>query len=136
MVKSVVLGKEIVVSVVNEIGVLAELSRVLADHGVNIDAVAGYAEKDNTAKIMIVTDDGLRASDALRKAGYKSLKENEVVIVELENKPGALKQITKNLASEGIDIKQVYGTTCKSGCPARIILSTNNNQKALLAFKK
>lgn len=135
MLKGAQLGKEIVVTLVNKIGILADMSKLLADHGINIEAVAGYAV-GNEAKIMLVTDDNLRASDALKKAGYKSLKENETVILELENKPGALKYITSKLASEGIDIKQVYGTACPSGCPAKIVISTSDNEKAIVAFKK
>jgi len=135
MLKNAHLGKEIVVTVVNKIGVLADMAKIMAEHGLNIEAVAGYAT-DSEAKIMLVTNDNLRASDALRKAGYKSLKEHEVVIVELENKAGALKQVTGTLASQGIDIKHIYGTTCPGGCPARIVISASDNEKALVAFKK
>lgn len=135
MVINAELGKEIVVTVVNKIGILADMSKILADHGVNIEAAAGYA-KDGEAKIMLIADDNLRATDALKKAGYKGAKENPVVIVELENKPGALKNITARLAAENIDLKSVYGTTCAGNCPAKLILSTNNDEKTLLIFKK
>ncbi|MDD5431887.1 MAG: ACT domain-containing protein [Candidatus Omnitrophica bacterium] len=135
MVRSAKLSKEIVVTVVNKIGILADMSKLLADHGVNIEAVAGYAV-NNEAKIMLITDDNLRSSDALKKAGYKSLVEREVLVVELENKPGALKQITAKLSGENIDIKQVYGTVCSGSCPAKIVLATSDNEKAIVAFKK
>lgn len=135
MIKAVNLAKQIVVTVVNKIGVLADISKLIADHGISIQAVAGYAV-NNDAKILLVTDDNLRASDALKKSGYQSLKEEEVVIIDLEDKPGALKLVTSGLAKEGIDIKQLYGTTCGSGCPAKIVISTNNNEKALVVFKK
>jgi len=135
MIKSAQLGKEIVVTVGNKIGVLADMSKLVADHGINIDAVAGYAA-GNEAKIMLVTGDNLRTVDALIKAGYKTVKEEEVVVVELENKTGALKNITAALASQSIDIKHVYGTVCAGGCPAKIVLSTTDNEKALVTFKK
>lgn len=136
MVKSAGLGKEIVVNVVNKIGVLADMSKVLAEGGINIEAVAGYATQNNAAQIMLVADDNLRAIDALKKAGYKSAGDREVIIIELENKTGALKNITAKLAAEGADIKYIYGTTCAENCPARIILSTTDNAKALAALKK
>ena len=135
MIKSAQLSKEIVVTVSNKIGVLAEMSKLVADHGINIDAVAGYAANDE-AKIMLVTGDNLRIVDALKKAGYKAIKEEEVVVLDLENKPGALKNITAGLAGQGIDIKHVYGTVCAGGCPAKIVLSTSDNEKALVTFKK
>ena len=135
MVKSANLGKEIVVSMVNKIGILADMARLIAEHGINIEAVAG-AVAGNEAQIMVVTDDNLRAMDALKKAGYGSAKESEVVILILENKAGALKKITENLAAEGIDIKHIYGSVCSGGCPAKMIISTSSNEKALLSFKK
>jgi len=135
MVKDVRLGKEISITVVNKIGVLADMSKILASGGINIEGVAGYAAMDKTAKIMLVTEDSVRAVDALTKAGYKC-QEKEVIIVDLENKTGALKTITAKLAAEDIDINQIYGTACTAGCPAKIVISTSDNEKALIAFKK
>ena len=134
MVRDAKLGKEIVVTVPNKVGILANISRMMADHGINIEGVAGYAA-NNEAKIMLVTGDTLRAKEALQKAGYKNAKENEVVVVDLENKPGALKAISVKLADAKIDIKYTYGTACPTGCPARLVLSTTDNEKALLLFK-
>lgn len=135
MVETAQLGKEIVVTVANKIGVLAEMSKVLAASGVNIQAVLGYAA-ENEAKIMLVTSDNLSSMDALKKSGYKAISESEVVIIELEDKPGALKDITTGLAAEGVDIQHIYGTTCAAGCPAKIVLATTDNAKALSALKK
>ena len=134
MIKSTELGKEIVVTAANKVGVLANMSKIMADHGINIEGVAGYAV-NNEAKIMLVADDVSRAKDALQKAGYKSLKENEVILVDLENKLGALKGLTAKLATANIDIRYTYGTVCSEGCPARIILSTSDNEKALVLLK-
>jgi hypothetical protein len=135
MIKTAKLGKEIVVTVANKIGVLADLSKIVADYGINIDGVAGYAV-DNEARLMLLTNDNLRVVDALKKAGYKSLKEEEVVIIELENKPGALMLVTVNLASQGIDIKHIYGTvcSCEPGCPTKLVLCTSDNKKVLTAL--
>jgi len=134
MVRSVSLAKEIVVTVENKVGVLAGVSKVLANHGMNIEGVAGY-EMGNEAKLMFVVTDTLRAKEALVKAGYGNVKEHEVVVVNLENRPGALKGITAKLAAGKINIKYMYGTTCPEGCPAGIILSTDSNEKALVALK-
>jgi len=134
MLKDVNLGKELVVSVPNNVGVLANISKLLADRGINIEGVAGYAQGTD-AKIMIVAEDALRAKEALEKGGYKMIKENEVLVLDLENKPGALKVVTAKLAKDGIDIRYTYGTACPSGCPARIVISTSANEKALVSLK-
>lgn len=130
------LGKEVVVNVANKIGILADMSKILADHGINIEGVAGYATEANTAKIMLVTEDDTRAVEALKKSGYTNAKENEVVVLALENKPGNLKIITAKLAAAGVDIKYIYGTACSGHCPAKIIMATTDNEKAVVAFDK
>lgn len=135
MIKDAKLDKELVVAVPNKIGTLANISKILAEHGINIEGVAGYAVDDATAKIMLVADDLLRARETLAKNGYKNIKENEVAVVDLENKAGALKGLTAKLAAEKIDIKYIYGTTCPTGCPARLIISTTANEKAVVAMK-
>ena len=134
MVIGVNLGKELIVTTDNKVGVLANISRILADHGLNIEGVAGYA-LEKTAKLMIVADDALRAKDAIVKGGYKNTKENEVVVLDLQNKPGALKGVTAKLAADNIDIRYMYGTTCPAGCPARLIFATTQNEKAVVALK-
>ena len=134
MLKDVNLGKELVVSLPNKVGILADISKILADHGINIEGVAGYAQGTD-AKIMIVAEDTLRAKEALLKGGYKAVKESEVLVLDLENKPGALKVITAKLAKDGIDIRYAYGTACPSGCPARLIIATSANEKALVSLK-
>lgn len=134
MLKDVNLGKELVVSLPNKVGILADISKILADHGINIEGVAGYAQ-GNDAKIMLVAEDNLRAKEALARGGYKAIKENEVLVLDLENKPGALKVVTAKLAKDGIDIRYTYGTACSSGCPSRIIVATSANEKALVSLK-
>ena len=62
--------------------------------------------------------------------------EKDIILADLENKPGGLKVITAKLAGEGIDINYTYGTICPTGCPARIAIATSNNEKALVALKK
>jgi hypothetical protein len=135
MIKAANAGKEIAVTVVNKVGVLADISKLLADRGLNVEAVAGYIV-DSRATIMVVASDSLRAVEALQKGGYKSAKQNDIILVDLENKPGALKSISSKLAAEGVDLKYVYGTTCPEGCPARLVISTTDNEKALVILSK
>lgn len=135
MIKNANIAKEVVVTAENKIGLLNKISKLAADHGINIDGVAGYGA-DNQAKIMMVTSDATRAVEALTAAGFKSVKESEVIILDLENKPGALKVVTDKLAAQNVDIKYVYGTACCGSCADKLILSTSDNQKALVAFKK
>ena len=137
MLKSVSMGREVSITVVNEIGVLADMSKILSDSKVNIEAVVGYAkENGKEAEITVLTNDNVEAIEALKKNNYTAIKENEVLVLELDNKPGALKTITARIATEGVDIKYIYGTTCGGASPAKIVMSTTDDAKAVELLKK
>jgi len=137
MLKKAVLTKQIYVTVENEIGIVNKLADHMADRGINIEAIAGYeVQGTNKARIMMVVEDVRRASDALKEKGFASVDVKEELLVELDNKPGALKVVTGLLATKEINIKQIYGTASSGGSPVRVILATSDNQKALVALKK
>jgi len=94
MVRSVTLGEEIVVSTKNKVGIMADIAMTLANEDVNIESVVGY-EEDHTGKVMLVTSANIRVMDELKARGYTDVKEREVILVDLENKRGALKVVTQ-----------------------------------------
>jgi len=129
-------GKEISVTVVNEIGVLADMSKILSDAKINIEGIEGYAKNGSReAEIRLITNNNAKAIKVLKKNNYTAVKEKDILLLGLENKPGALKAITAKIATEGIDIKYLYGTACSRHCPAKIVLCTTNNKKALALLK-
>ena len=137
MLKKALLTKEISVTVVNKIGVLDIMAGYLADRGINIEAIAGYEMPgSNQATIMLVVDNALRATEAIKERDFGSIEEHDVILVELDNKPGALKTVTGLLALKGINIRYIYATTSLDKCPVRVILSTSDNQAALIMLKK
>jgi len=135
MAKFLRLTQEIGIRVANAVGVLADISAIVAGLGVNIEAIGGYVAENNEAKLMIVTFDNSRVIKALNSKGYVNIQENEVILVELENKPGTLKELTRRLVQENIDIKYIYGATCPAGCPAQLVLATSDNKKAMAVLK-
>ncbi|MFH1995539.1 MAG: hypothetical protein ABIJ27_00910 [Candidatus Omnitrophota bacterium] len=130
MIKSVTLGEEIVVSTKNNIGLLADISKMVADYGINISAVLGH-EVNGQAQLLLVTSANIRIIDELRKKGYESVEETEVVVIDLENKPGALKVVTTELAKGKIDLRYLYVTSCSCGGSSRMVIQTTNNEKAM-----
>lgn len=136
MIKSVALGEELAISANNRVGLLADISRMLADRGVNIESALGY-ESGKTAKLMIVTSANLSIVNELKKKKYKSVKESEVIIVGLDNKPGALKVVTTELKNAKIDIKYLYVTSSSSpGEGSRMVVQTSDNEEAMAILSK
>ena len=128
------LGKEFVIVSENKVGALSKISTILADRGIDILAVSAQAA-GGVALMNLVTDDALRTRDLLRKKGFR-VQENGVLLLQVEDKPGVLMRLTKRLAAKKIDILNIYGSAPASYGPCVLVVSTNNNPKALVALKK
>jgi hypothetical protein len=92
----------------NETGTLARLCRSLADGGVNLLALSVPEEHARGAVRLLVANREI-ASRALEKAGYRFDVE-EVIFVELKNRPGALAKAVERLARANIDVRYLYAT--------------------------
>jgi len=109
----------------------------LADRGINIEAVAGYEiPGSDQAVISLVVDNTLKAIEAINKRGFGAIEEDDVILVELDNKPGALKTVTSLLAHKDINISYLYATASLEPSPVRVILSTSDNKAAFVTLKK
>jgi hypothetical protein len=133
MTEHVYLGKQIVVTMPNKVGLLSNITTIILGLGIDIEGVSAYVNGEQ-AQMMLITEDNRTAIEALRGKGY-IVKEDEVIMMELEDEPGTLEDACSRLAAENIDIKYVYGTTCPSGCPAQMVLCTSNNTKAMSILK-
>jgi len=137
MLRKAELAKELSVIVSNEIGLLDRMSKHLAERGINIEAIAGYEmEESGEAQIMMVVDNARRAGDALEQQGFGSVTEHDIIIVELDNRPGALNTITSLLAHRGINVRYIYATVSSEGSSVRVVLSTSDNERAFVTLKK
>ena len=124
------LGKEIVLKVTNEIGLLNQICKLVAEKGVNMVAVHGSVDGENSI-IRLITTDNLRVSDALRAHNYAP-HEEDCVLVAVPNKPGMLRTITEKLAMENIDIHHLYATANGSQETSLVALGCSNNDRALV----
>ena len=122
----------ILASTQNKVGLLAEISTATKSAGINITAIAAY-EKDQKAYFMLVTSDNAGLAETLKKKGY-SVREENAVEAELENKLGTLAGMAAKLAEANINLEYLYGTTSKSP-QATIIFSSDNNGKAIKLLK-
>jgi hypothetical protein len=93
----------------NEVGTLARLCRDLAHGGVNLLAISAPEtgrEKGGIRLLVLNRDVAVRA---LSKAGYL-FAEEEVLFLELTNRPGALAKAVEKLAGARIDVRYAYAT--------------------------
>jgi hypothetical protein len=93
----------------NEIGTIAQLCRDLAHGGVNLLALSAPETGRGKGVVRLLVPNRDLAGRALAKAGYAFTAE-EVLFVELKNRPGALAKAVEKLARERINIRYAYAT--------------------------
>jgi len=125
------MAKEAIIRIRNRIGVLAQVTKTIADKGVNIEAVIGTVEGGD-AVIRLVTGDHQRTIDVLREL-RPDVQESKVVLVELEHKPGLLRHITEKLAQENIDLYYLYGTATEAD-KCLVVFASANNDRAVMVL--
>lgn len=54
----------------------------------------------------------------------------DVLLVQLENRPGALAQVATRIGDEGINIEYCYGTLGQSGDRVSVIIDVSNIDRA------
>jgi hypothetical protein len=107
----VALATQLTLSLANDIGTLAKLCRDLADAGVNLLALSASDRADEAGgAIRLLVANPEQAQKALGKAGY-SFHAEDVLFVELKNRPGALAKATERLSRANINIRYAYATT-------------------------
>lgn len=103
-------SKQISVFLENKPGRLASVLSALAEQKVNITALSVMDSHDQSV-LRLVTNDVEKSRQVLRNLGT-SHTENEVLVVEMRNQPGALANVCETLAAEHINIDHAY---CSAG---------------------
>ena len=93
----------------NQIGELARLCRDLAHEGINLLALNAVESKESSGVVHLLVANRELAEKALSKAGY-SFSVEEVILVELKHRPGALAKQTEKLADKSIGVRYAYAT--------------------------
>jgi hypothetical protein len=124
---------QLVISSHSKPGVLAQVTSVLGNAGVNIKAfLAPEVTGKGTLRLLVADLDGARAA---LKAARLTFKEETALILSLENKPGALKEVADLLKAAKINIKCGYCTPSREGKRAIVVLTVSNTEKALSVLR-
>jgi hypothetical protein len=116
-------------SVDNEIGRFARLCRDLAHGGVNLLALSAPETGRDKGVVRLLVPNRELAERALSKAGYAFAAE-EVLFVELKNRPGALAKAVEKLARAGISIRYAYATASSRTKTSAAVVAVAENDLA------
>ena len=101
---------DLVIDIDNEPGALARVAAAISDAGVNIAAATCFGPGDR-AELHILVPHAEAARHALAISHLAVTREREVVVVEVEDRPGVLADLTRKIARAGVDLDLVYVAT-------------------------
>ena len=120
---------QLAVFLANTPGTLAAVCDELAQADINIYALSTSDSVDHSVVRMVVSD----TRKALRLFGARGalVVENDVIMIDNSNKPGALSRVAAKLADHKINIEYAYLATSPGSKKGLLILRVSNSKKAL-----
>lgn len=121
--------EQISVFLENKTGRLAEVSRILAEAGINIRALS-LADTSDFGILRLIVNDNDKAKEALKKHGF-TVGKTDVVAVVVEDRPGGLHKILDTLYKASVNVEYMYAFVQQSGDNAVIIFRFDNPDEAV-----
>lgn len=116
----------------DRVGLLADISYILAKSKINIDTISVNVIGDKVVLVLTVSDNK-KAVAVLGENGYTNIKE-DYFAVKVDDKPGELNRITSMLSKAKIRISNVHLLT-RDGKHTVIALKTDKTKKAREVLK-
>lgn len=124
---------QLAVFIENKPGTLAAVCDALAAEGINIYGLATSDTIDHNV-VRLVVSEPERALEVFEERGTLVV-ENDVLMVENRNQPGALVKIAKALAKKKINIEYAYLASHPRDVRGLLILRVDNIKGAMTALK-
>jgi len=125
--------KQISVFLENNAGRLAEVTRVLADAGINLRAIS-IADTADFGILRLIVDKCDVALEALKNAGFTT-RVSDVVTVEIEDTPGSLAVVMDLFRKNSINIEYLYASLEGKVGKAVVIFKLEDHEKGLRILK-
>lgn len=126
---------QISVSLENAPGKFLAISEFLGAEGINIRAIS-VADTSDISTVRFVTDNPQKTVNVLKSHGY-SIKETEVLAIEVPDHPGGLQAVLKPLKAADINVLYLY-TYLGRGESSQpiVIVGVNKTTEAIEVLKK
>ena len=122
--------KEFSVKLPNRSGELARVTEVLQKEGVNIRSISTEPKAE---VVRIVTSDPEKTRRSLSQSAMQ-FSERNLLVAKLEDKPGELARISRELAKEGVNIDAAYMLD-KDSKHVHVALAVSDENKARKVLK-
>jgi hypothetical protein len=92
-------------------GELATLGEALGSAGINVEGMCAMTGEGSGVIHVLVADEAAgRGHAALEEAGMGVADEREVLVVDLDDRPGTLGELARSLGEAGVNIELAYTT--------------------------
>lgn len=125
-------AKQISVFIENKPGRLAAICRALAADGVSIAAMS-LADTADFGIVRMIVDDHAKALATLAAAGF-AVRETEVVVAKVPDRPGGMAELMDRFDAAGVDIEYSYAYAQGAGGEAVLVFRFSDNAKAEAAL--
>src|SRR5438128_11204016 len=102
--------RDLTIELDEKVGSVAAAAESLGKAGVNIEGNCGFVVGCKGVGHVLVADPG-KARQALQTAGARVTGEQDVLILDIEDKPGSLGKLTRKIADAGVNLNTVYLAT-------------------------
>jgi hypothetical protein len=126
--------KQISVFLENNAGRLGEVTKVLADAGINLRAIS-IADTADFGILRLIVNDQEKAVKALTSAGFTTRITN-VAAVEIEDKPGSLARVMELFQKSSVNIEYLYASLEGNVGKAVVIFKLEDHEKGLALIKE
>lgn len=121
--------KQIVVSIENALGRLHEVTRALGDAGINLRAL-NLVDTGAFGQLRLLVSDVAKARRILMEMQIPAFI-NEVLVAEIEDKPGSLSKVLKMVKDANIQVTYMYAFTGFSAGNAIMVFRFSDNDRAI-----
>ena len=126
--------KQISVFLENNAGRLVEVTKVLAEAGINMQAIS-IADTADFGILRLIVNDTEGAVKALSEAGFTT-RETSVVAVEIEDVSGSLARIMELFQRSKVNIEYLYASPEGKTGKAVVIFKLENHTEGLQILKE
>jgi hypothetical protein len=125
--------KQISVFLENKEGRLANVTKIIADSGINIRAMS-IADTTDFGILRLIVNDPESAKIVLENAEF-TVSVKEVLAIGIADEPGSLSKAMASLLENDIVIEYMYAFLGKCQGKALVILKVSDNEKALKSLE-
>jgi hypothetical protein len=122
------MAKDLTVILEDRPGTLADVGEALGKAGINIDGLCGFPSEGRGVFHLLV-EDAAAARRVLEESGMEVSGEREVLVLDIEDRPGALGDTARKIANAGVNVELAYLAT-----GTRLVLGADDLEQAKAAL--